>query len=223
MTTKSYLISNQAILNKARDYIDGLMLSDGCVMRTNKTGYYKQVCEHDEWLKVISYNLNNHKIKNIIRTRTGGFKKNKLYYNLVTSSYIEFKEMHDRWYKKDYNVDEYPIIRWHWDKEKEEWFAWKKIIPKDICLNPECVANEYLGDGSKAKRNNHIRLATNGFSRDDTIFLSELLSETLDINCWVSGSGVINITNNKGITTFLEYIKDYKTNCYLYKFHEVIK
>ncbi len=223
--------SNPAILNEARDYLDGLVLSDGNInCKTNKTGYYRQGCKYKVWLDLISRDLYEYGVECMVdneKLRThkkfsviGG----SIECNLWTRSYIEFKEMHDRWYQKDYNIDEYPTTRWHLDEESEEYYILQKIVPNDINLSPECVANWYLGDGHLHKykycNGYQIILATNGFLRDDTIFLSELLFENFSIKCSVDTAGRIGIYNKFGVSTFLNYIKDYKVDCYSKKFLE---
>jgi len=229
--TTNYLTSNPIILKEARNYIDGLMLGDGNIQCMNsKTGYYQHGCKYKNWLDKIDDNLYEYGIEckvNNGRLQAGGFgiKRDLILYRLWTRSYIEFKEMHDRWYRKDYNTDEYSTTRWHLDKKTGEYYIWKKIVPKDICLSPVCLANEYFGDGGTYKRkyvsNYRMILATNGFLREDTIFLAELLSDTLDINCGVNKSGVIQVSTQADISTFLSYIKDCGIpDCYTYKFPE---
>ena len=223
--------SNPVILNEVRDYFDGLMLSDGHIERKSMlTGRYCHLCKEKNWLDKISEDLYGYGIECTVnngRLYIGGFSidEGSLAYSLRTYDYVEFKEMHDRWYKKDYNIDEYPTTRWHLDKRSGEYYAWKKIVPKDICLTPGCVANWYLGDGNihkdKRKYTTYtLSLATNDFIENDVLFLLELLFELLDIKCGIANSGVINICNRADISTFLNYIKDYKVNCYLYKFPE---
>ena len=227
----NYLTSNPAILNEARDYLDGLMLGDGHIPPVKKSGTsrYEQDCEHKNWLDKISEDLYEYGIECGVDNgilRTGGFcpEDGSITYNLWTRNYIEFKEMHDRWYRKDYNVDECPTTRWHLD-ENREYYIWQKIIPKDICLSPACVANLYIGDGSIPKFKHlykyNISLSTDGFWKKDTIFLADLMSEVLDIKYGITDAGKILISNKSDIITFLNYISNYIVNCYNYKFPEI--
>ncbi len=227
--TKTYK-SNPAILNELRDYIDGLMLSDGNIqVRNDLNGRYRQGCKYKGWLDLISKDLYEYGVNSKVDygyLSLYGFspKCGSVIYSINTSRYIEFKEMYDRFYVKWYDIDKYPKIRWHKD-EGGEYFIWKKIVPKDICLSPVCVANWYIGDGSftKYKHQNgcRIELATNGFLRDDAIFLSDLLSDVLNIKCNVDKVGRIMIYSESGSMIFLNYIKGYKVDCYSYKFPEV--
>jgi hypothetical protein len=122
----------------------------------------------------------------------------------MTKFYIEFGTLKNKWYPEG-----------------------KKIVPGDIELTPECVANWYLGDGSitqSKKKYFAIRLHTNGFPHNDVIFLSDLLDDKLDIHSrtYVHGKEnnglVIHILRQKDVKTFLNYIKDFWILCYAYKF-----
>ena len=196
------------------NYIDGLLLSDGHIQENiNKTsGRYIQRCKYKEWLDDISNFFFNYGIINKVSDPIyhKGFSKDKLFvvYSLFTHRYLEFKNMRDRWYKPFY----------YEDREGYECFKYKKCIPKDIDLTPCCVANWYIGDGNISKH--YIGLATNDFLREDTIFLSELLSKTLDIKCTATKENRIIISRKSGIEAFLDYIKEYKISCYSYKFPE---
>lgn len=227
----NYLSSRPGILNELRDYIDGLMLSDGHIELSynNKTARYHQPCKYKEWVELINnYFLEYSVISNVDNGRKSycwnAINKLIFQYRIKTRSYVEFKIMHDRWYSKYYNIDEYSEYYWHLDRESGEYFVWKKVVPKDILLTPDCVLNWYLGDGSlpkKTNRNNYrITISTQGFSKDDILFLSDLLYEVLDINFVVSKKNVLMVSNKHSMVSFLDYITycDNIPNCYNYKF-----
>lgn len=107
---------------------------------------------------------------------------------------------------------------WFRDSDSDEYYVYKKIIPKDICLTPGCVANWYMGDGNISKSRNQINLATTGFLKDDVVFISDLLSEVVGVNCFVTKKNCIELYNKYNVSTFLNYIKVYRVNCYDYKF-----
>ena len=230
MTNRNNLTSNPAILNEAREYLDGLMLSDGHIppVKYGGTGLYRQSCEHKSWLDKINEDLYEYGIECRVddgRLITGGFSPEggSIAYSLRTRYYVEFKEMHDKWYIKWYDIDNYNKHFWRKDKDGE-YFIWQKIVPRDICLSPVCLANEYFGDGWTSKQTHHngyhTVLATNGYLREDTLFLADLLSETLNIKCGVNKAGAIGIYTQTDISTFLNYIKDYRVDCYSKKFPE---
>ena len=129
----------------------------------------------------------------------------KAAYRLATKFYVEFGKLRDKWYPEG-----------------------KKIVPDDIELTPECVANWYLGDGSitqnKTTKCFQLRLSTNGFSSDEVIFLSDLLNDTLDIHSrfYVHSAEnkglVIHILRRRDVEIFLNYIRDFWISCYAHKF-----
>jgi len=221
--------SNPEILNESRDYIDGLMLSDGSIQCVGiNTGYYEHSCKYNCWLDMIFDYMYKHKIESKVNNGilySGGFqpKSGSLIYKIRTRAYIEFKVMRNRWYKEWYDIDDYNKYFWHFDKESGDYFIWKKIIPKDICLTPECILNLYIGDGNinivKEHSVNQITLATYGFLVDDVFFLSELISDVLDIECSLNKYNTINISKNNHVRKFFDYIKDCTIpSCYDYKF-----
>ncbi len=211
-------------------YFDGLMLSDGCLtkQKLGKNYYYAQNCKYKEWLDNICYNFYVNNITTKVynpKTFTGNFGINT-HHSLKTNSILFLTTQHERWYIKDYNVDNYSTRLWHYDKETEEWFVWNKIVPKDICLTPECVANWYLGDGSFYKKKYHvnsIQLATNGFTKKDTEYLNILLNDYIvnysHIYEQTTGKYLIKIYRKSSIDEFFNYIKDCEVpECYNYKF-----
>ena len=224
----SHFKSNPAILNEARDYFDGLLLSDGSIPYNKgiETNRYAQSCKYRLWLDIISEYLYEYGIESSVSDtfQVNNFTDGTIGFFIQTYSYIEIRDMRKRWYLKWYDIDNYPKRLWAKDKN-EEYFIWKKIVPKDICLSPICVANWYLGDGwitnSKYKYNTyyHIGLETEGFLGDDILFLSDMLSEVLDIKCHIEKNNTINISDKDGVSTFIKYIKDcYIPSCYLKKF-----
>ncbi len=206
---------NKKILNEARNYIDGLLLSDGCISSNrNKTGIYQQSCVYNEWLDIIKEKFSSFGIQGNINNgllRTGGFKEvynPSFIYAFATLSYTDFKYMHSRWYIL--NEEKY------YSKGMLNKY-WNKIVPNDLNLTSECVANWYIGDGC-ISTNPQIVLATYGFKKEDVIFLSELLLDTLDVYNTINKHNGIVISRKNCIKTFINYIKDYKVDCYAYKF-----
>jgi len=213
------MLNNQSILNELRDYFDGLILSDGYVKCSNRVCYYQQSCVEFDWLSIINKDLYDYGIISKISTVNRKIPDKNLQYEIRTYSYVEFKEVRSRYYIRDYNVDEYPTRLWNIDNKTDEWFVWKKIVPKDICLSPECVLNWYLGDGNFDRFYNHIRISTDGFFRSDVVFLSELLSDVIDIKCSLGKRSMITICNRVGVSKFFDYIGSCNIpNCYNRKF-----
>ncbi len=96
-------LSNSSILNEARDYLDGLMLSDGHIENSHKTGRYSQHCKHIGWLNRVSNDLYEYGIESINITKQH-IKSNfspeggSVNYMLRTSFYVEFIVLKNLWY-----------------------------------------------------------------------------------------------------------------------------
>lgn len=213
-----------------KSYLDGLMLSDGCITKGKKhRDYgYSQDCKYKEWLELINFDFicNNIETKlSDIKPRSSCYGKN-ITYKLRSNISQFFTEQHKRWYVKEYNyIDEYPKTRWHFDEEIQEWFSWRKIIPEDIALTPECILNLYLGDGSITKRNGNgfqIQLATDGFLINEVEYLLSLLNECVVNYAYIgkhSNNYTIYIGERAEVNTFFEYINTLSIpSCYYYKF-----
>ena len=225
--TSTIYKSNQAILNELRGYIDGLMLSDGSIVNggISHAYAYSHGCKYKSWLDKISDDLSKYNVESNVSNGklVYGFKKGgSIRYLLWTRRYTEFKVMYNRWYKKWYDIDNYSEILWHEDEKSiGDFYIWKKTIPKDIFLTPVCVANWYLGDGNiKVKDGYTLTIATMGFLREDISYLQELLLDVLDIEFNIEKRGILGIYNYHDISVFLNYIKNYRVNCYDYKFPE---
>lgn len=197
--------TNDIIVNDAKSYIDGLLLSDGSLVLRNLTGYYEQTCKNGFWLDKIRKDFLEFGILSNAEERYIGdrfiknaFTKGNVYYRLRTLFYVEFASMRYRWYPEGI-----------------------KVVPDDIIMSPECVGNWYMGDGSisRVKPNGYsIGLATYGFERKNVDFLSEILNETLCINSYVCKNNVIKIGNIDCIKVFIDYIKGCCVYGYEYKF-----
>ncbi len=212
--------SNSNVLGDIKNYIDGLLLSDGSIIYRNSTSYYSQRCKYEEWLLNIASVFNRYGIDAVVNSiycRDNYIINGCVMYDIHTRFYIEFSDIRYRWYKE-----------WYPDSNDETSVVYKKIVPKDIELTPDCVSNWYLGDGSCTNyRGNYydVRLATCGFKKEDSIFLSNLLNDTLGIRSYVDYENRIHMTRMDSILSFFDYISGcYVPFCYDYKFpKELIK
>ena len=227
--------SNKNILCSLTNYINGLLLGDGCIHRRNETtGTYTQKCKHILWLTEIQkkfeeYNITSSIYRDLIGTSNfSDIKRNKvttIYNQLDTKYYIELNELYNKWYKKQYDIDNYDEKLWYLDKDSGEWYVWKKIVPKDIDLTPECVLNLYLGDGHF--NYSRITFATNGFMKEDAEYLAFLLNEQIvDCACVDKHSQqenyIVYIGKQTGINIFFDYISSLEhPTCYNYKFPQI--
>lgn len=228
------------------DYFDGLMLGDGSLTKNEKSINYiyahSSKTPHKEWLDVIKerFELDNIISKVSLNQKPGRYYMKGLgrfvnssgSHRLYSHTYDFFTEQEKRWYIKDYNVDEYNTYYWHKD-ENGEWYARKKIVPKDIKLTPECVANWYMGDGNINKSENryashygHITLSTDSFTKEEVKFLSFLLKDHVVKGTRVnidSGKYIIQIDKRSSVHSFLDYVRPYveQVSCFHYKIPEI--
>lgn len=78
---------------------------------------------------------------------------------------------------------QYTLLRSKWYPEG------KKVIPKDIILSPISLKYLFYGDGNCSKYSNdswQVGLATNSFTKEDCIFLKELLLTKYNLNFTLS-------------------------------------
>lgn len=146
--------------------LSGLLLGDG---HLNKKGCF--VCNrsikdkrYNNYIKnvlseLFSQNISNDKYQeSIINNR----KIRSTCYKIESLTTKELKEFRDKWY------DEYGT----------------KIIPQDLELTNESLAYWYLDDGSIhiGYTNNSIILCTNNFTKNEVLFLSQLLKNKFNLS-----------------------------------------
>lgn len=225
-------------------YFDGLMLGDGCLDKNNNSINYRysQGCMASckEWLEYIRKRFELEGIYcNMYLQSKAGIYYDKSFgrfinrsgnYLLASHSYDFFTEQEKRWYRKDYNVDEYNTHYWHKDINGD-WYIRKKIVPKDIRFTPECIANWYMGDGTIGRTANNygtIKLFTNSFTKEEVDFLSFILEdqivETTYVGLQSSKMYIIQINKRLSSRVFLDYVRPCveKVKCFNYKLIEVI-
>lgn len=141
---------------EALEFLDGELLGDGSLnSRSRFSAYYTHSSKYLEyliWLSALFKNWGIEIVGSIIK-RKGGW--GTTVFDLTTRTYEEFRILYERWYP-----------------------GGRKIVPKDISLTPLTLRQTYLGDGSlrfSGKRPSII-LCTQGFPRDDVVFLVEKLN-----------------------------------------------
>jgi hypothetical protein len=194
---KSYKLGNNFDIKKIKTYLDGLLLSDGTIQVYKEfSGYYDQRCTHREWLEIIQNFFSKHNIQSkiyLLKTKNG--TKEYFIYRLRTLGYPEFRQIHHKWYVNRI-----------------------KIVPEDTDLTPDCLANWFMGDGTRST-NGGISLSTISYSKEDTALLVKKLNETIGINSHTDAYNRIYI-KKKDAKILLRYIKKYKIPCYAYKWNE---
>lgn len=218
---------NQEFMSK----INGLLLGDGCIAVNNtknisksgecriSTGYrYIQGSINKSWLDDIGMWLLSFGVKfgiHIDKYATSKLPVN-IFYKLNSGFNDCFKSIRNNWYK--------PIF--YEDKNGFECFRNKKIVPRDIQLTPECVANWYMGDGCLSPYHNRknqyrIEIGTCGFNHDDVEHLVFLLNDQVVEGAYRGkSSNNIWISRKNSVNSFLEYVFPYMIPCFNYKIKE---
>jgi len=184
------------------NYLDGLLLGDGCLWIRSScrcvTPRYTQGCIKKVWVDTISKFFSNAGIINSVHATFNNRVSRgneKILWNINTRVYQEFFSFYNRWYPDGI-----------------------KVVPKDINLNSQLLANWYMGDGCFThKKYGTIVLSTQGFIREDVIYLSDLVNEYLDINSRVSKRNEIYIHDTNSVEKFLNSVILYVLPCFEYK------
>ena len=186
------------LIDKARQWIDGELLGDGCLHSYSK--YSACFCYSSKYLEYINYVtdiLNSFGIK-----QAGSFVKEynkefgKYVYHYCSLNYVELLPIRKRWYPNG-----------------------KKIIPRDLKLTPLLLRQEYISDGSLRHRKigrPYVTLCTIGFLTEDVKWLVEHVNKLgFKATKWIC-KNVIQISAYS-TEDFLDYIGECPVQCYQYK------
>jgi len=197
-------------------YIDGLMLGDGSIHKQTSTAYYRQgfAFRYGEWASEIQADFHDFGIDSKLTLE-------------------DFKA--DRFHDKEYQQW---LLRTRGKRSnfvfrifKEKWYNGRtnkrghiiKTVPFDIDLiPPQTLANWYIGDGSYNERTGTCTLCTEGFTLLEVIDLCDKLNKVLSIKTTVPTNHNIYMSRQDSCV-FLDYIKDYKLDCFKYKWGEGIR
>ena len=185
-------------------FLDGLLLGDASIPKRKdgiKPWCFSQACKYREYLEYIQKKFENAGITCspiLSRWIKDERIKNKGYLQhfLQTRRYKTFEIFRERWYPKD-----------------------KKIIPKDLEITPDFLLQSYLGDGNFYRE---IRLCLDAFTKEDILFLGELITKKLNIYPRLIKAGdKYELAIKKSDTDkFLNYIDDCPVKCYRYKWKD---
>lgn len=96
---------------------------------------------------------------------------------------------------------------------RKRWYTPEgiKTVPRDLLLTPLTVAVWYMDDGSNSPGFNHAFLSTNGFTREECVFLCDKL-QLLGIGCNIKPDGqgkpVIRI-DSRWYGNFIDMVRPY--------------
>jgi len=187
--------------DKLSNLLEGELLGDGCItMSSSRSALYEHGSKYEEypiWLSKIFADLGLEQTGKIYR-RDGVSPKGNPYtaYSYISRSYPELVPIRQRWYPDG-----------------------KKIVPKDLGLNPTMARQWYIGDGglySQAGGRPYIAFSTCTFDKPSIDhLLEELRGKGFKVNHWPScnkiGMSVYSVKD------FLNWIGPCPIDCYQYK------
>jgi len=194
--------SKEVILStEVKSFIDGLLSGDASIPKKKDFTAPRnltQTCKYEEYLQYVSRRLNHFCItcspllsrwSEDVRCKSGGYHE----CFLQTHRYQTFEIFRRR---------RYPLG--------------KKIIPRDLIITSDLLLQLYLCDGNFYR---HILLCTNGFDKEDVLFLKNLIEKELQITLRLvdSKSGFMLAINKSVCNIFLDYIGPCPVKCYEYK------
>jgi len=183
------------LTKEVKDYIDGLLLSDGNLDNRAHTPYYRQ-----------------------------GFSNGKMEWYFLVREYFEDLGLHCGSYpiNKGRDIALYTECHPLFSSFRARWYPnGKKIIPLDLEIAPSLMANWYLGDGKFDKRDDSLSLCTECFPKAQQEALINKLIETIGLGAYLQNH--LKDTYRIAIRAadsvkFLDYIRDYFLPCFAFKF-----
>lgn len=190
---------------KAIDWISGEMLGDGSIQSVSPySAYFVYGSKHFEYIKYVKNTLKSFGIEGGKIIKRYHKKENVLFakrdycsYFYRSYCYVELLPLRNKWYPNG-----------------------KKIIPKDLKLNPLILRHHYIGDGSlihPKQGKPYIYLYTNGFTIPDVEWLTDKINK---LGFRATRQPAVNSIRIFGYSTkeFLNYIGNSPVICYKYKF-----
>lgn len=188
------------LTQKAREWINGELLGDGCLMSPSPySAMFQYGSKYREYIQYVSDTLKSFGIEQagkIIKRQDKRWECH--FYQYCSRCYVELLAVRKRWYPYG-----------------------KKIIPRDIKLSPITLRQHFIGDGSlghlKYSRP-YIRLSTNSFPIPDVEWLVEQLNKLGFKSKRQLSSNIIRISAYS-TKEFLNYLGNCPASCYRYKFN----
>jgi len=220
-TKSSY--SNHIILStELLEIIEGELLGDGCLLNHKLSGTYHHGSKYNEYISWISKTLSNFGINQSGKNCAVKVKCNNNIFNMyhyTSRRYVELKNLHHRWYLKEFKYCPYCEIIFHsktvnmdnWKNKRKcpicnNHDMKRKIVPCDLKITPLMLRQWYIGDGSLArnKKSFSLTLASMSFLKSHVRHLIREL-EMLGFKCHHNKRNTISISVYS-IIDFFSYI-----------------
>lgn len=206
----SFLSYRSLNLNQElRNFIDGLLLGDGELDQQGKSTRLRigQSQQHKSWLDEIKEWLEEEGVQSKITKIDNSESSRQDSFLLQSLGYREFNSLFERWYYSN-----------------RKTITKQKIIPKDLNLTSQCLANWFMGDGSLSsptERNGwRIILYTDSFENKEVDWLRRKLNEILPHPPRIKsrlGNYLISINYQDSVFYFLNLVKPFIADCFHYK------
>lgn len=196
-------LANYCDLSKeAKDFIDGELLGDGSLQsRSNYSAKFIYTSKYKEYINYISKILKSFGIKQSGKIVKYYNKKRNCYTHHYSScDYVELLPIYKKWYPSG-----------------------KKIIPKDLELNPLILRQFYIGEGClrhHKKGRPNIVLSTEAFVYNDIENLCQKLNKLdFKVSMHKKYNNHTIYISSYSTKDFLNYIDGCPVACYRYKWN----
>jgi len=172
------------------EFLDGLLLGDGCVYPHRRSAVYVHTDKHKEYLEWLSSKLDDLGIEeSCLHPDSRGRKL----FRYRSRAYVDLMEVRKRWYPDD-----------------------TKYIPSDVRITPTVLMNWYVGDGSFDEEEGRIRISAFNQMQDRLPMIKAQLEEK-GIYPTIN-SGGLEINRSESIDNFFQYLDNTEIPpCYEYK------
>lgn len=177
------------------DIFNGLLLGDAWIESDGRSEGRLAItqCEkHLDWLIELKNIFDFYQIKNtLVKTKNRGWL-------LRTGKYTNFTKLKETWYINGI-----------------------KTIPRELRITPLVLAHWYWGDGTLTNNGYQMCFCTDGFSKDNVLFLINLIKNDVGIHSTLfvkeSKYPRIAIYRKQDRINIVNFVKEYCPKCFLYK------
>jgi len=178
------------LTNDLCEFLDGLLLGDGCIYPKGRSAIYTHTEKHKEYLEWLSSKLESLGMEEVsLRLDSRGDFRYK------SRAYVDLMEVRERWYPSG-----------------------SKRIPSDVKITPTTLMNWYVGDGTFYRDDYEAILGVKNEKCRKRLPIVKSKLEEIGIHSTVNSTGLA-IYKSDSLDRFFEYIGGAeRPPCYNYKF-----